>query len=98
VSSGLYQESVSVVYNLKYCSTSDYKWRFVQDGSSNGAVSGVYNPSYGITLSAPWTYTMPVTSAAVSLTQGAYLLMAEVYRLNYGEHYAFDIYQFNVSW
>jgi hypothetical protein len=41
---------------------------------------------------------MPVSSSSVVLSAGQYLLMAEVYRLNYGEHYAFDIYQFNVSY
>ncbi len=99
--SNLYTESaVSVVYNLKYCSTSDYVWHFVQDGVSNGCVSGVYDASvsHQLTGVAPITYSIPVVGGPITLTQGSYLLMAEAYRLGFGEHYAFDIYQFNVSW
>lgn len=97
--SNLYTESaVSVVYNLKYCSTSDYVWHFVQDGTYSDCVSGVYNPNYSLGGVAPITYSLPVTGGPVTLTEGSYLLMAEAYRLGFGEHYAYDIYQFNVSW
>jgi hypothetical protein len=96
-SSSYYSESVSVLYNLKYCSTSNYTWMSAIDGSA--AVSGVYGSNCALSGVAPITYNLPVTGqSGITLTEGAYLLMVEAYRQNIGEHYAFDIYQFNVTW
>jgi prepilin-type N-terminal cleavage/methylation domain-containing protein len=106
---GMYQEAVSVIYNLKY--TNGTSWYFVQDGSA--AVSGVcdcdlsnvYNGSnlngHAVTNIAPWTYNWPVAtggSGHTVLTQGSYQLMVEAYRQNYGEHYSYDIQNLVVSW
>jgi hypothetical protein len=105
---GLYQESVSVIYNLKFSPNAGVTWAFVQDGSA--AVSGICdcnlgsnaypgNPAgHAVTLAAPWTYSWPVASGGTTLAQGDYLLMVEAYRKDYPEHYAYDVYDFQISW
>src|SRR5665213_654333 len=105
---GLYQETVPVIYNLKYSPNAGASWAFVQDGSA--AVSGVCDcnltnnaypgnlTGHAVTLTAPWTYSWPVASGGTTLAQGDYLLMVEAYRQNFPEHYAYDIYDFLISW
>jgi prepilin-type N-terminal cleavage/methylation domain-containing protein len=95
---GMYSESVSVIYNLKYSPNAGVTWAFVQDGSA--AVSGVCDTSaaHAVTNIAPWTYNWPVASGGTTLAQGDYLMMVEAYRQNHALHYAYDIYDFAISW
>ena len=108
----MYQEAVSVIYNLKYSNNSGGSWLYVQDGSA--AVTGVcdcnlsniYNSStnptsHAVTYLAPWTYNWPVATGytgGVILPQGTYQLMVEAYRQGYGQHYSYDIQNLVVSW
>ncbi len=102
--SGMYQESVSVTYNLKYSNNGGKTWYFVQDDAA--AVTGVCdcntgNPSpagHAVTNLAPWTYNWPVSTGSRILSQGDYELMVEAYRQNYGLHYAYDIQDIEISW
>lgn len=99
---GMYQESVSVIYNLKY-SNNGNTWAFVQDSAA--ATMGICDcntaGAHAVTNIAPWTYSWPVATGGPGntiLTQGTYQLMVEAYRQNYGEHYAYDIQNLVVSW
>jgi hypothetical protein len=105
---GMYQESVSVIYNLKYATTQptatgSNTWYFVQDGSA--AVSGVCDcntsGAHAVTNIAPWTdtsWTVATGNGGIPLPQGSYQLMVEAYRQGYGEHYSYDIQDFTVSY
>jgi len=104
---GNYQESVSVIYNLKYSTTQQNAvggntWYFVQDGAA--AVSGICDcatANHAVTNIAPWTYTnwaVATGSGGSPLPQGSYQLMVEAYRQGHGEHYSYDIQDFTVSY
>jgi len=99
---GMYQEAVSVIYNIKYTNNGT-SWLYVQDGAA--AVTGVCDcntaGNHAVTNLAPWGYNWPVATGYAGgtiLPQGTYQLMVEAYRQNYGEHYAYDIQNLVVSW
>jgi hypothetical protein len=100
VQSGLYEESVPVVYNLKYSSNGGSNWYNVSDSSA--AVTGIYDPTHSFSAAttdvAPWTYNWPVASGGTTLPQGVYELTVEAYRQGYGLHYAYDTQYIQISW
>lgn len=79
--------SVTMVYNLKYFKDGDSTWRFVGDNSA--AVTGVCDcdlaGSHAVTTT---SYTWDV-SDTTQFSQGNYNVIVEAYRYNYLLHYSF---------
>jgi hypothetical protein len=94
---GIYNETVPVVYNLKYSNNHGVNWYYVQNSAP--ATFGVcnYNSPYAITAAAPLTQEIWSINQTTE-PQGDYWLMVEAYRKGYLNHYAYDIDDIEITW